>query len=155
MTWNFLPVSSMTEMPLAPLLSRASGKPARRGRCRIAGVGRARRLDEEDVRVLFGPRTVFDALGHDEHLPRPQGHAGLAHVDDEASLEDQEEVVRVVVPVPVARSVGLDHHQVVAVERADGARLPRWEEHTSELQSLMRISYAVFLLKKKKYNIKV
>src|SRR3546814_2151424 len=30
--------------------------------------------------------------------------------------------------------------------------LPRSEEHTSELQSLMRISYAVFCLKKKKKN---
>src|SRR3546814_3221881 len=30
----------------------------------------------------------------------------------------------------------------------------RSEEHTSELQSLMRISYAVFCLKKKKYNTK-
>src|SRR3546814_5733106 len=29
----------------------------------------------------------------------------------------------------------------------------RSEEHTSELQSLMRISYAVFCLKKKKYRI--
>src|SRR3546814_7600357 len=29
----------------------------------------------------------------------------------------------------------------------------RSEEHTSELQSLMRISYAVFCLKKKKRNI--
>src|SRR3546814_7966298 len=29
----------------------------------------------------------------------------------------------------------------------------RSEEHTSELQSLMRISYAVFCLKKKKYEI--
>src|SRR3546814_4185730 len=29
------------------------------------------------------------------------------------------------------------------------AHLPRSEEHTSELQSLMRISYAVFCLKKK------
>src|SRR3546814_7497972 len=28
----------------------------------------------------------------------------------------------------------------------------RSEEHTSELQSLMRISYAVFCLKKKRYN---
>src|SRR3546814_9164457 len=40
--------------------------------------------------------------------------------------------------------------------RAKGSRLPctgnpmRSEEHTSELQSLMRISYAVFCLKKKK-----
>src|SRR3546814_7043123 len=33
----------------------------------------------------------------------------------------------------------------------DGDR-PRSEEHTSELQSLMRISYAVFCLKKKKDN---
>src|SRR3546814_8781261 len=30
--------------------------------------------------------------------------------------------------------------------------VPRSEEHTSELQSLMRISYAVFCLKKKKHN---
>src|SRR3546814_8617557 len=30
----------------------------------------------------------------------------------------------------------------------------RSEEHTSELQSLMRISYAVFCLKKTKHNIK-
>src|SRR3546814_4623651 len=30
----------------------------------------------------------------------------------------------------------------------------RSEEHTSELQSLMRISYAVFCLKKKKHNIR-
>src|SRR3546814_10558872 len=32
------------------------------------------------------------------------------------------------------------------------ARQARSEEHTSELQSLMRISYAVFCLKKKKDN---
>src|SRR3546814_6981302 len=37
-------------------------------------------------------------------------------------------------------------------------RKPRSEEHTSELQSLMRISYAVFCLKKKKnrkHNTKI
>src|SRR3546814_8009286 len=33
-----------------------------------------------------------------------------------------------------------------------GQLLSRSEEHTSELQSLMRISYAVFCLKKKKKN---
>src|SRR3546814_6729373 len=32
------------------------------------------------------------------------------------------------------------------------SRSKRSEEHTSELQSLMRISYAVFCLKKKKIN---
>src|SRR3546814_10377459 len=39
------------------------------------------------------------------------------------------------------------------VAAEEGGRLPalrRSEEHTSELQSLMRISYAVFCLKKKK-----
>src|SRR3546814_7928618 len=35
------------------------------------------------------------------------------------------------------------------VSRLSRARLARSEEHTSELQSLMRISYAVFCLKKK------
>src|SRR3546814_4514745 len=36
-----------------------------------------------------------------------------------------------------------------------GKRQIRSEEHTSELQSLMRISYAVFCLKKKKPDIRV
>src|SRR3546814_8180524 len=36
---------------------------------------------------------------------------------------------------------------------ADQRRAHRSEEHTSELQSLMRISYAVFCLKKKKHYI--
>src|SRR3546814_409766 len=34
----------------------------------------------------------------------------------------------------------------------DDSAMPRSEEHTSELQSLMRISYAVFCLKKKKVH---
>src|SRR3546814_10111612 len=37
-------------------------------------------------------------------------------------------------------------------DMASFAKYIRSEEHTSELQSLMRISYAVFCLKKKKYN---
>src|SRR3546814_1007017 len=37
--------------------------------------------------------------------------------------------------------------------RGEKARRSRSEEHTSELQSLMRISYAVFCLKKKNNNI--
>src|SRR3546814_8114730 len=44
----------------------------------------------------------------------------------------------------------------LAMERLDDTPWPqagvRSEEHTSELQSLMRISYAVFCLKKKKTN---
>src|SRR3546814_10701913 len=35
----------------------------------------------------------------------------------------------------------------------DGYGVGRSEEHTSELQSLLRISYAVFCLKKKRYTI--
>src|SRR3546814_10309449 len=38
----------------------------------------------------------------------------------------------------------------VAGRFGEGAREQRSEEHTSELQSLMRISYAVFCLKKKR-----
>src|SRR3546814_3871351 len=36
-----------------------------------------------------------------------------------------------------------------STQRANDGRASRSEEHTSELQSLMRISYAVFCLKKK------
>src|SRR3546814_2609543 len=38
---------------------------------------------------------------------------------------------------------------------AEARQRIRSEEHTSELQSLMRISYAVFCLKKKKYIIPI
>src|SRR3546814_8177277 len=37
--------------------------------------------------------------------------------------------------------------------REDGPAFPRSEEHTSELQSLMRISYAVFCLNKKHLSL--
>src|SRR3546814_3776812 len=55
---------------------------------------------------------------------------------------------------PVVRREGVDlaHaaiHEPVAQRRPQRQR-PRSEEHTSELQSLMRISYAVFCLKQKK-----
>src|SRR3546814_10284822 len=43
---------------------------------------------------------------------------------------------------------------VLAGWKARGqAKAARSEEHTSELQSLMRSSYAVFCLKKKKYRV--
>src|SRR3546814_2103841 len=51
--------------------------------------------------------------------------------------------------------VVLEHHRDVAILRRQfvdhtPVDFQRSEEHTSELQSLMRISYAVFCLKKKK-----
>src|SRR3546814_6635601 len=50
----------------------------------------------------------------------------------------------------VAR-IGVRHERLVgAVAIGLGPALARSEEHTSELQSLMRISYAVFCLKKTK-----
>src|SRR3546814_4364396 len=54
-------------------------------------------------------------------------------------------------PVPGRRTRGQGHdrlHPAAPDRRARGGA--RSEEHTSELQSLMRISYAVFCLKKKK-----
>src|SRR3546814_1392889 len=47
-----------------------------------------------------------------------------------------------------SNKAGVVHSEILAPEGAP-ERL-RSEEHTSELQSLMRISYAVFCLKKKK-----
>src|SRR3546814_1538988 len=43
-------------------------------------------------------------------------------------------------------------YEVRQVQRWPIGNSPRSEEHTSELQSLMRISYAVFCLTKKKKN---
>src|SRR3546814_3413992 len=54
-------------------------------------------------------------------------------------------------PIKFPRSV--EAKPILPVSEMDGkkaARAARSEEHTSELQSLMRISYAVFCLKKKR-----
>src|SRR3546814_3670293 len=54
------------------------------------------------------------------------------------------------------RSAFEKHHSVKytpdALKSAVELSARRSEEHTSELQSLMRISYAVFCLKKKRHN---
>src|SRR3546814_2628692 len=48
--------------------------------------------------------------------------------------------------LPLARVTNRSQNQPT---RESSLPIPRSEEHTSELQSLMRISYAVFCLKKK------
>src|SRR3546814_4521640 len=52
-------------------------------------------------------------------------------------------------PMTAADSHAAFRHIPLSFQRA---RIWRSEEHTSELQSLMRISYAVFCLKKKKQS---
>src|SRR3546814_1751165 len=91
--------------------------------------------------------AVADAGG--SHMPLNMGHRGP---DGLAMRRDQS---------PVARDLGHDRHRlgraqghvpagaVFQLSVPNGAKL-RSEAHTSELQSLMRISYAVFCLKKKK-----
>src|SRR3546814_2253581 len=59
----------------------------------------------------------------------------------EPSIEDTVKILRGLKPYYE------DHHNVRFTNEAIRTRS---EEHTSELQSLMRISYAVFCLKKKK-----
>src|SRR3546814_3219066 len=60
---------------------------------------------------------------------------------------------------PVGQRAGLVIFRTLIVEMMaqfmTNDRADRSEEHTSELQSLMRISYAVFCLKKKKSNKKL
>src|SRR3546814_10884087 len=51
---------------------------------------------------------------------------------------------------PRPETSGASEGGLLSVALSLGSPPPRSEEHTSELQSLMRISYAVFCLKKKK-----
>src|SRR3546814_10475190 len=76
--------------------------------------------------TLFPYTTLFRSLSINVELPTEQGLRRLAPEKDGQRIESAMAGMR------------------DAIE--DG----RSEEHTSELQSLMRISYAVFCLKKKK-----
>src|SRR3546814_6270064 len=98
-------------------------------------------------------------MGVDLQVGRFVAVAGDVDVTDARRGQRTQEFVRVVavvggvdddvVDVQQQVAVGLGEHgvdEVDLVHRLEG----RSEEHTSELQSLMRISYAVFCLKKKK-----
>src|SRR3546814_1671161 len=65
---------------------------------------------------------------------------------NKAAREITERVVGVVGPAGFRVRIGTFHSL--------SCRILRSEEHTSELQSLMRISYAVFCLKKKNNHMK-
>src|SRR3546814_9642721 len=90
--------------------------------------------------TLFPYTTLFRSVRH-RRIPRRQ-HLHLGHPRPAA--------VAARGPTP-RRPASLEPQRQSHDTRAEprGAR-DRSEEHTSELQSLMRISYAVFCLKKKK-----
>src|SRR3546814_4187949 len=90
------------------------------------------------IDTLFPYTTLFRSGGDGqraegaEHADDPDGHAGEADRDQPAGPHAVHEAL--LRPRP---------------DRPQDRRGGRSEEHTSELQSLMRSSYAVFCLKKK------
>src|SRR3546814_6015684 len=83
-------------------------------------------------------------------LPAPAAPAAHAHAAPESrSRARGRDQLSVQYPnvIPAKAGTHLPRQAAQHVRRDSGRRS---EEHTSELQSLMRISYAVFCLKKKK-----
>src|SRR3546814_1330161 len=78
------------------------------------------------------------------HKPPPARHADDVEQQRADGIEDENDGD---VPERVPR---ISRCGVIGDQPRQLDRVPRSEEHTSELQSLMRISYAVFCLKKKK-----
>src|SRR3546814_4993397 len=91
------------------------------------------------------------ARSRSQRKPQPVDAVGVAGEQRAlfrvAEIGD-DRVIRLHVPIEAAEQfVG---REIAGEQAAIGAEnLDRSEEHTSELQSLMRISYAVFCLKKK------
>src|SRR3546814_1598759 len=105
------------------------------------------------VVLVVGRRVI--AVAGDEGIVEVLGAAGIAEIGvrvDRAlgvALAPRQRVRGVERPLVIPSTVDLQFQGLVG---ALGLGPARSEEHTSELQSLMRISYAVFCLKKK--NIK-
>src|SRR3546814_9909220 len=93
--------------------------------------------------TLFPYTTLFRSVGHAFGGRRTQGNQGV----DCLLVQIQHQQVE-----PFFLQVG-GHSKThsAQADKSDFFHVDRSEEHTSELQSLMRISYAVFCLKKKKY----
>src|SRR3546814_10879527 len=115
----------------------------------LAGAGGHRGQGEDHVLLWRAGDGVGDAqlFGDVEQLVRRHALEVAQRVLREAFGDARRrQALALVVAVVVARQAVVAAAAVaVAV-----AAVARSEEHTSELQSLMRISYAVFCLKKKK-----
>src|SRR3546814_4107252 len=97
--------------------------------------------------TLFPYPTLFRSVGIDRRLDLGATDI-LAAADDDVLLAVDDE--QILVGVEIAEVAGAE---IAIGEKGGLGRLRvRSEEHTSELQSLMRISYAVFCLKKKTIN---
>src|SRR3546814_9236927 len=98
--------------------------------------------------------TLADSLGGGIGLRNRHTFAMARALVDQVILVDEAEIAGAI------RHAYAEERQIVEGGAAVGIAAllregkvewgPRSEEHTSELQSLMRISYAVFCLKKKK-----
>src|SRR3546814_5224941 len=96
--------------------------------------------------TLFPYTTLFRSSGPgQDHHPDPI--LGLGPLERLADASGDRSVDR------VARLGSVDPHQGDMAVDLEADDLMRSEEHTSELQSLMRISYAVFCLKKKRKHL--
>src|SRR3546814_6189216 len=78
------------------------------------------------------------------------GLAACKPIDNDAKKEDKADAAAG--GNDIAKSTGLKTEKEQASYMVGMSVGKRSEEHTSELQSLMRISYAGFCLKKKKHN---
>src|SRR5438270_13006375 len=67
----------------------------------VAGRNDGSSLRHQDHRALGRARAVHHALGHDEALQRLQVDAPVRQVDDEVTFEDEEELIVMLVLVPV------------------------------------------------------
>src|SRR3546814_5067981 len=91
----------------------------------------------------LGPASARCASRREQAGPALRG---FPHTGPRGAARARRSRPRGAAPAPGRRGRDGDGDAASAHVRSDG----RSEEHTSELQSLMRISYAVFCLKKKK-----
>ena len=67
---------------------------------------------------------MLNTLWNDEQFARAERDIALTQADGDATLENKEEVIGVVVRVPSELTFDLDDHEVVTVELTDHAWLP-------------------------------
>src|SRR3546814_10223773 len=100
--------------------------------------------------TLFPYTTLFRSSDHDPSVA--QGRRRVAG-RNRGILMDPLDKLPGPPPLPELKRAGRTPSEAAQqFEAVFVGQLTRSEEHTSELQSLMRISYAVFCLKKKQHN---
>ena len=88
----------------------------------ISGVDEPSGLEQQNVALVFGDGAMLHASGHDDHLAFTQYNGSVTKIHREFSVNHQEELVLVLVGVPIEGALKFGQFDFLPIQRSNDPR---------------------------------